>query len=61
SVKADEMLREASELIKIADNITIKLPTIREGVIACKRLSSQGVKVNIYSGKSGESVKASQD
>ena len=47
SVKADDMLREASELIKIADNITIKLPTIREGVIACKKLSSQGVKVNM--------------
>jgi len=47
SVKADEMLREASELLKIADNITIKLPTIREGVIACKKLSSQGVKVNM--------------
>src|SRR5688572_7578393 len=47
SVKADEMLREADELIKIADNITIKLPTIREGVIACKKLSSQGIKVNM--------------
>ena len=47
SVKSEEMIREAGELIKIADNITVKLPTIREGVIACKKLSSQGVKINM--------------
>ena len=47
STKADDMLREADELLKIADNITIKLPTIREGVIACKKLASRGVKVNM--------------
>src|SRR2546421_9059638 len=47
SLKAEDMLREADDLIRIADNITIKLPTSREGVIACKKLSSQSVKVNM--------------
>jgi len=47
SVKSEDMLREAADLLKIADNITIKLPTIREGVIACKKLSTQGVKVTM--------------
>ncbi len=41
------MLKEAEELIKIAPNVTIKLPTIAEGLKACKILSERGVKVNM--------------
>lgn len=41
------MLKEAENLVKIADNIVIKLPTTKEGVKACKILSSKGVKVNM--------------
>jgi len=41
------MLKEAQNLVKIADNIVIKLPTTREGVKACKTLASEGVKVNM--------------
>lgn len=41
------MLKEAGNLVKIADNIVIKLPTTKEGVKACKILSSEGVKVNM--------------
>ncbi len=41
------MLKEAHKLAKIADNIVIKLPTTREGVKACKTLSSEGIKVNM--------------
>ncbi len=41
------MLKEAGNLVKIADNIVIKLPTTKEGVKACKVLSSEGVKVNM--------------
>ncbi len=47
STNMDGMLKEAAELIKIAPNITIKLPTTHEGVRACKRLSDKGTKVNM--------------
>jgi len=43
---ADSMLREADELIKIADNIVIKIPTILEGLKAIKRLNERGIKTN---------------
>ncbi len=41
------MLKEAAELTKIAPNIVIKLPSIVEGVKACKALSDQGVRTNL--------------
>lgn len=40
------MIKEADELVKIADNIVIKIPTILEGVKAIKTLSSKGVMTN---------------
>jgi transaldolase len=43
---ADGMLREADDLLKIADNIVIKIPTILEGLKAIKKLTGQGVKTN---------------
>ena len=39
------MISEALELVKIADNIVIKIPTTLEGLKAIKTLSSRGVKV----------------
>jgi len=42
----DGMISEAEELIKIADNIVIKIPTILEGVKAIKTLSSQSIMTN---------------
>ncbi len=46
STEYDGMMREAEELIKIADNIVIKIPTILEGLKAVKSLADQGVAVN---------------
>jgi len=43
----DGMMREAAELVKIADNITIKLPLTWDGLKACKTLSAQGTMVNV--------------
>jgi len=40
------MLKEAEELVKIGKNITIKIPTITEGLVAIKKLSEQGVMTN---------------
>ncbi len=41
------MLKEGHELAKIADNIVVKIPIIRDGVAAIKKLSSEGIKVNV--------------
>lgn len=40
------MIDEAHELVKIADNIVVKIPTILEGLTVIKTLSSEGIKTN---------------
>jgi transaldolase len=40
------MLKEAEELLKIADNIVIKIPTILDGLPAIKTLHEQGAMTN---------------
>lgn len=47
STEHDGMIAEANDLIKIADNIVIKLPCIPEGLKACKTLSDRGVRTNL--------------
>jgi len=42
----DGMVAEAEELVKIADNIVVKIPTILEGLKAIKTLTTRGVKTN---------------
>lgn len=42
-----EMLCHASKFRDIAPNITIKLPLTKEGLIACKQLTDQGVTTNV--------------
>lgn len=42
----DGMMKEAEELMKIGDNIVVKIPTILEGLKAIKALSTQGVMTN---------------
>lgn len=42
----DGMVREAEELVKIADNIVIKIPTILPGLTALKTLTDRGIKTN---------------
>ena len=44
---ADEMLEMASDYIRIAPNITIKLPCNREGLIACGDLSADDISTNV--------------
>lgn len=44
---ADDMVREGRELVKIADNIVVKVPLIEEGLIACRRFRAEGIKVNV--------------
>lgn len=47
SLDADAMVTEGRELAKIHKNIVVKVPLIPEGLKATKRLSSEGIKVNV--------------
>lgn len=47
SLKADEMVEEAKQYYEMHKNIVIKLPMTAEGLKACSRLSSMGVKTNL--------------
>ncbi|MFY0680615.1 MAG: fructose-6-phosphate aldolase [Thalassovita sp.] len=44
---ADEMIAEGRKLVKIADNIAVKVPLTWDGLKACKVLSSEGNMVNV--------------
>jgi transaldolase len=39
--------REGRKLAKIAENVTVKLPLTRDGLIACRALSADGIKTNV--------------
>ncbi|UXU76009.1 MULTISPECIES: fructose-6-phosphate aldolase [unclassified Paracoccus (in: a-proteobacteria)] len=45
--EAADMIREGQRLVKIAPNITVKVPLTWDGLKACKALSSDGHKVNV--------------
>lgn len=47
SLQADEMVREGLELAKIADNVVVKIPMCEDGLIAVRRLASDGIKTNV--------------
>ena len=46
-IHIDGMVEEARKLVKIADNIVIKIPCIPEGLKAVKILSAEGIKTNV--------------
>lgn len=43
----EEMVKEARELAKIAPNIVIKIPMIKDGIKAVKILENEGIKTNV--------------
>lgn len=47
STELDGMLHEARELVKIDDNIVVKVPLIREGLKAVKCLKAEGIRTNV--------------
>lgn len=47
SLDAQGMVREARELSKIAGNIVIKIPLIKEGLKAVRQLGEIGIKTNV--------------
>jgi len=47
SLDAEGMVAEARELVKIADNIVVKIPMIEEGLKAVKQLTAEEIKTNV--------------
>ncbi|AOY75559.1 fructose-6-phosphate aldolase [Clostridium formicaceticum] len=47
SLKSEEMVQEAEELVKIHENIVIKIPMTEEGLKAVRILAQKGVKTNV--------------
>lgn len=47
AIDADGMVREGESLMKIADNIVVKIPMTEAGMVAVRRLSKQGIKTNV--------------
>lgn len=47
AVDAEGICREGRELAKIADNIVVKVPMLEEGMVAVRRLVSEGIRVNV--------------
>src|SRR3984957_9244141 len=47
SLEADEMVREGLALAKIADNVVVKIPMCEQGLMAVRRLASEGIKTNV--------------
>lgn len=47
SLTAEEMVEEARSLVKIGDNIVIKVPCIPEGIRAVTWMTQEGIKTNV--------------
>ena len=47
STTADEMVREGRRLALLDEHIVVKVPFGRAGVAACKRLTGEGIRVNV--------------
>ena len=47
ALDADEMVEEGERLAAIHDNIVVKCPLTEDGLVACRRLRSEGIRVNV--------------
>ena len=47
ATEVDEMVREGRILAELHENVVVKVPLIRDGIKACKILSSEGIRVNV--------------
>ena len=46
-LSADDMVREGKVLASIADNVIVKVPMTKDGLIAVPRLKAEGIKCNV--------------
>ncbi len=47
STDVEGMMKEAHDLAKLANNVVVKIPLIKEGLKAVKRLKAEGIKTNV--------------
>ena len=47
STDAEGMIKEARDLVKLADNIVVKIPLIKEGLKAVKTVAQENIKTNV--------------
>jgi len=47
STDTEGMMKEAHELAKIASNVVVKIPLLKDGLKAVKRLKAEGIKTNV--------------
>lgn len=47
STDVEGMMNEAHDLSKIADNVVVKIPLLKDGLKAVKRLTGEGIKTNV--------------
>ena len=47
SLDAEEMVAEGREFAKIHDNVIVKIPMTEDGLIAVRKLSSEGIRTNV--------------
>lgn len=47
TLTAPEMVAEGRDLARIAKNIVVKVPLIKEGIKACRQLAHEGIKTNV--------------
>ena len=47
SLEAEQIVEEAHELVKFADNVVVKIPIMAEGLIAAKQLQAEGIRCNV--------------
>jgi len=47
STDVEGMMNEAHDLAKIASNVVVKIPLLKDGLKAVKRLKSEGIKTNV--------------
>jgi transaldolase len=45
--ESEAIVAEARQLVKIADNVVVKVPITRDGLRAVKRLAAEGIKTNV--------------
>lgn len=47
ALDADGMVSQGKDLARFGDNVVIKVPLTEDGLVACKRLRSEGIGVNV--------------
>ena len=47
AIESKQMIEEGRKLAKIHKNIVVKLPLIRDGIVACSTLAKEGIRLNV--------------